>query len=152
MQWISRWVRGVLPPNEGGPPPALTAARAQISGWVVAAIGLLAGIVVGFALVLVAMALPNWPASVVGLVVGALLGSSVALTLASKFPFVRRAGGIAILLAPLLLLAAPFLLIAAAIALLRRTSSPPGTPPAAPLEPQVEVEPAKPRRRRRKLP
>jgi hypothetical protein len=129
---LMRWVRGLLPPAGGGTPPALAAARAQLSGWVVGAIALVVGASAGFLLVVVGMALPNVPSSLVGLVAGVLLGSAVALTLASKYPVVRKVGALAILLAPLLLLAAPFLLIAAAIALLRRTAPPSASPRSEP--------------------
>jgi len=145
-----RWVRGFLPPAGGGMPPALAAARAQLSGWVVGAIALVVGATAGFLLVVVGMALPNVPSTLVGLVAGVLLGAAVALTLASKYPVVRKVGAFAILLAPLLLLAAPFLLIAAAIALLRRTATPSASVGSGVLEVEAVGLPEGPRRKHRK--
>lgn len=148
---LGRWVRGLLPPAGGGLPPALVAARAQLSGWLIAAIALVAGAVVGLVLVVVTTAMPRALSSVGGLAVGAALGAAVALTLASRYPRVRRMGGVAILLAPFLLLAAPFLLIAVAVALLRG-STPRGarTSPAAPTDEITPVVVARARRVRRK--
>lgn len=147
-----RWIRAFLPPAGGGLPPALAAARAQLSGWVVGVIALVVGAAAGFLLVVIGWALPDVPASLVGLVAGVLLGSAVALTLASRYPIVRKVGAFAVLLAPLLLLAAPFLLLAAAIALLRRTASAsaPATRDAAVLEVEAVAPPETPRRKHRK--
>jgi hypothetical protein len=153
---FTRWVRGLLPPEEGGLPPILLAARAQLSGWVVASIALVGGAALGFVVVVVSMALPNVPGAVLGLAIGALLGVSVTLTLASRHPFVRREGAIVLLLFPLLVLAAPFVLISAAITVLRKTAAVPGTPPAAPMDAAPAPAPeataivaARPRRVRR---
>ena len=119
---LARWIEAFLPPAAGGQPPAVVAARARLSGWVVTAIALVVGAAAGFVLVLAVWMLPNLPSLLVGFAGGALVGAAIAVALASRYPMVRRGGGIAILLAPLLVLAAPFLLIAAAIALLRRSA------------------------------
>ena len=147
---LKGWVRGLLPPAGGGMPPALAAARAQLSGWVVGAIALVVGATAGFLLVVVGMALPNLPSSLIGLVAGVVLGSAVSLTLASKYPVVRKVGAFAILLSPLLLLAMPFLLIAAAIALLRRSATPPASAGPGLLEIEAAALPSGPRRMHRK--
>lgn len=125
-----RILEGILPPAGGGQPPAVVAARAKLSGWVVSAIALVVGAAAGFVLVLCVWALPSLPTLLVGFAGGAIVGAAIAVALASRYPMVRKGGGIAILLAPLLVLAAPFLLIAAALALLRRTAPAPRVEPA----------------------
>jgi hypothetical protein len=122
---ITRWIEGFLPPAEGGQPPAVKAARARLSGWIVTSIAVVVGAAAAFVLVLLVWALPSLPSLLVGFAGGAIVGAAIAVALASRYPMVRKGGGIAILLAPLLILAAPFLLIAAAIALLRRTAPAP---------------------------
>ncbi len=117
---VSRWIAGVLPTADGGPAPVVTAARVRFAGWVWAGIGLLVGCLAGALTVLLLAAMPNVPTVVAGLSAGAMLGATTALVLASRFPMVRKVGGIAMLLTPLLLLAAPFLLLAGGIALLLR--------------------------------
>lgn len=116
----ARWIQGMLPAADGGPPPVVTAARTRFAGWLWAAVGLFAGCVAGLLTVLLLAGVPNMPAVLLGLSVGAFLGASVALVFSSRFPMVRKAGGMAILLLPLLLLAAPFLLLAGGVALLMR--------------------------------
>jgi len=134
---ISRFIEGFLPPAEGGQPPAVTAARARLSGWIVTSIAIVVGAAAAFVLVLLVWALPSLPSLLVGFAGGAIVGAAIAVALASRYPMVRKGGGIAILLAPLLVLAAPFLLIAAAIALLRRTAPAPRREP----EPDADSSP-----------
>jgi len=116
----ARWIQGVLPAADGGPPPVVTAARVRFAGWLWASVGLLVGCIAGALTVLLATAMPNVPIVLVGLSAGALLGATAALVVASRFPMVRKVGGMAILLLPILLLAAPFLLLAGGVALLMR--------------------------------
>lgn len=116
----ARWVEGMLPTADGGPAPVLTAARARFAGWIWASIGLLAGCLAGALAVLLVAGMPSIPMGLAGLSAGAILGATTALVFSSRFPVMRKAGGVAILLAPLLLLAAPFLLLAGGIALLLR--------------------------------
>jgi hypothetical protein len=118
---VKRLVLGVLPPPEGGPPPAVRAAKASVVTALCAVLGLALGSVIGLILLLVVTEVPSIPALVVGLGVGAFVGAGAALVLASRFPFVRRGGGIAFLLSPLLIVLAPFLLLWGAAVLLRRT-------------------------------
>ncbi len=56
----------------------------------------------------------------VALGVGTCVGAAVALVLSSRFPSIRKAGALGILLAPLLVFLAPFLWIRGSIALLQR--------------------------------
>ena len=93
-------------------------------------IAVVVGAAAAFLLVLLAWALPNLSSLVVGFAGGVLIGSALTLMLASRYPFLRKFGGFAILLAPLVVLASPFLLIGAAFLLLRRTR-PTATPTAA---------------------
>lgn len=116
----TRWIEGMLPTADGGPAPVVTAARVRLAGWIWALIGLLAGCLAGALTVLLVAGMPSIPMGLAGLSAGAILGATTALVFASRFPVMRKAGGIAILLAPLLLLAAPFLLLAGGIALLLR--------------------------------
>jgi hypothetical protein len=120
LGFLERLLRGVLPAEDGGPPPALDAARARLSVAVAVAFGLLLGAAVGLVLLLVATGVPQVPALVAGFGVGALLGAAAAAVLLSRFPAVRAGGGLLILLAPLLVLLAPFLLLAGAVVALRR--------------------------------
>lgn len=116
----ARWIEGMLPTADGGPAPVVTAARVRFAGWIWALIGLLAGCLAGALAVLLVTGMPSIPMGLAGLSAGAILGATTALVFSSRFPVMRKAGGVAILLAPLLLLAAPFLLLAGGIALLLR--------------------------------
>jgi len=116
----TRWIEGMLPTADGGPAPVVTAARVKFASWIWTGVGLLGGSIAGALIVLLAAGLPSIPMALAGLSAGALLGAALALVFASRFPFVRKVGAFAILLAPLLLLAAPFLLLAGGIALLMR--------------------------------
>jgi hypothetical protein len=117
---VKRLVLGVLPTEEGGPPPAVRAAKTSLVTALCAVLGLVLGSVVGLILWLIVWKVPDVPALVVGLGVGAFLGAAAAVILASRIPFVRRGGGIALLLSPVLILLAPFLLLWGAAVLLRR--------------------------------
>ncbi len=139
---LGRFLAGFVPPPEGGAPPIVGAARARLSAWTLGAIGLAVGCATGLLIVLIVFAVPGIPTLVAGFAAGALIGAALAVMLASRYPIVRKGGGIAILLLPLLLLAAPFLLIALALTALARTK-----PKDAGAEPAVVVLP-----RRRKKP
>ncbi len=130
ITFLERLLRGFLPTEDGGPPPALDAARARLFTLVASVLGFLLGAAVGLILVLVLWAVRDVPTLLVGLGVGALLGASAVAVIVSRFRFVRRGEGLLVILAPLLLLLAPFILIAGAVAVLvrwprprRRTSS-----------------------------
>ena len=117
---IAQWLEGLLPPPEGGPPPAVTAARTRFSALIQGAIGLTVGCVTGFLLVLLLWGIPEIPSLVAGLALGTFLGSAIALALATRSKFVRRGGILIVLAAPLLVLLAPFLLLAGGVTLLRK--------------------------------
>lgn len=138
---LGQFLAGFVPPAEGGAPPIVGVARARLSAWTFGAIGLGVGCAAGFLIVLIVLAVPGIPTLLAGFAAGALIGAAMAVMLASRYPIVRKGGGLAILLLPLLLLAAPFLLIALAVTTLSRTR-----PKDAPADPAVVVLP----KRRRK--
>ena len=98
----------------------LHAARTRFAAYVWGAVAIVIGAAAGFLLVLFAWALPSLPMLVIGFAGGVLIGSAVTVAMASRFPFLRKAGGLAILLAPLLVILGPFLLIGGAVVLLGR--------------------------------
>lgn len=115
-----RTLAALIPTEDGGPPPALDAGRALLRTLLAIAFGLVVGAAAGFALVLAVWAAPDFPPLAIGFVVGTLLGAAVALVLCSRAPWMRRAGGIAVLATPLLVLLAPFALLAGGLWLLFR--------------------------------
>jgi hypothetical protein len=119
---LGRFLEGFTSPPDGGAPPIIGVARARLSAWTFGAIGLGVGCATGLLLVLILFAVHGIPTLIAGFAAGTLIGGALAVTLASRYPIVRKGGGIAILLLPLLLLAAPFLLIALAVAALLRTA------------------------------
>jgi hypothetical protein len=119
---LGRFLEGLMPPSGGGALPIVGVARARLSGFVYGAIGLGVGAATGLLLVLILFSVHGISSLLAGFAAGALVGSALAVVLASRYPLVRKGGGIAILLLPLLLLAAPFLLIALAVAALVRTA------------------------------
>ncbi len=120
VQATARVLEGILPAADGGPAPVVTAARVRFAGWIWAVIGLLAGCIAGALALLLLAGVPGIGRIMVGMSAGAVLGASTTVIFVSRYPFLRKGGGIAILLAPILLLAAPFLLLAGGIALLVR--------------------------------
>jgi hypothetical protein len=125
---VPTWQRvllGVLPAEDGGPPPILQATRARLTAWLWTAIGFVIGGAVGLLLVLLLRALPATPPLLVGFGLGVLLGAGVALILASRLAFVRRGGAVLLLLSPLLLLLSPFLLLGAGLFASRKLPRPP---------------------------
>jgi hypothetical protein len=118
---VKRFALGVLPGADGGPPPAVRAAKTSLVTALCAVLGLVLGSAVGLILWLVLWKVPEIPTLVVGLGVGAFVGAAAAVILASRFPLVRKGGGIALLLSPILILLAPFLLLWGAAVLLRRS-------------------------------
>lgn len=133
---LGRFLEGFVPPPDGGAPPIVGAARARLSAFTYGAIGLGVGCATGLFLVLILFAVRGISTLLAGFAAGALVGAALAVVLASRYPIVRKGGGIAILLLPLLLLAAPFLLIALAVAALFRTA-----PASAPDEEAVVILP-----------
>ena len=117
---LERLLLGCLPAPDGGPPPALDAGRATLSTAVRGAIGFLAGAAAGLVLAFVAMRAPDVPGLLVGFGVGAIVGAAAAAVLLSRYPAVRRAGGVIVLAAPLLIVFAPFVLLGAGLVALRR--------------------------------
>lgn len=115
------WMRRRFHEATGDSHSPIGRTRSRFAGVVYTVIAIIAGACVAFLLVLLAWALPNLSSLVVGFAGGVLIGSALTLMLASRYPFLRKFGGFAILLAPLVVLASPFLLIGAAFLLLRRT-------------------------------
>lgn len=124
LELLKRIVVGVIPAADGGPPLALRHARTRLLWLLAAGVGLGIGALVGLLLALAWHALPQVPMLLLGLLVGVPLGVALAVVVGSALGAVRRRGGLAYLLTPLIVAGAPFLLLGAAWVALRGRKRP----------------------------
>jgi hypothetical protein len=114
LNLLKRVVSGVMPAADGGPPMAMRHARTRLLWLLGAGVGLAVGGVVGLLVALAWQALPDVPLLLLGLMAGVPLGVALAVVVGSSLGAVRRRGGLAYLMTPLIVAAAPLLLLGAA--------------------------------------
>jgi hypothetical protein len=109
-----RFVVGLFPPEGGGDPPALHAAKARFSwiGW--SFVGAFAGGVAAACVLLAHYAVPGIPWVLWGLLTGLLLGAGVAFIVAVRSPVAKGGGAFFLLTIPALVFLLPFALVYAA--------------------------------------
>jgi len=121
---LKRVVAGVMPASDGGPPMAMRHARTRLLWLLGAGVGLAVGGLVGLLLALAWQAVPGVPMVLLGLMVGVPLGVVLAVVVGSSLGAVRRRGGVAYLMAPLIVAGAPLLLLGAAWSAIRGRKRP----------------------------
>lgn len=119
LSLLSRIVAGVVPAADGGPPLAMRNARTRLLWLLGAGVGLGVGAATGLLLALAWQSVPDVPLLLLGLMAGVPLGVALALVVATALGAVRRRGGLAYLLAPLVVAGAPLLLLGSAWTALR---------------------------------
>ena len=124
LNLLKRVVAGVMPATDGGPPMAMRHARTRLLWLLGAGVGLAVGGVVGLLLALAWQALPDVPLLLLGLMAGVPLGVVLSVVVGSSLGAVRRRGGLAYLLAPLIVVGAPLLLLGAAWSAIRGRKRP----------------------------
>lgn len=124
INMLKRVVVGVMPAADGGPPMAMRHARTRLLWLLATGVGLAVGGLVGLLLSLAWRAVPDVPMLLLGLLAGVPLGVALALTVGSSLGAVKRRGGVAYLLTPLIVVGAPLLLLGSAWAALRGRKPP----------------------------